>query len=371
VVVGKAPVTFKTVFGKYVISTGPELHTIASEIDGVWSYFAVTTVGIVLLLYLCTWLCLHQKEIHKAMDGIDDKDVDEDDPHVTAEEKHKEEEVLLQRMKIDSHDFIAPGNIYRLLAMLTPQSVGGWKNYLKYAANAFICSYMQLYLPWQLINGTLQHWRFLGIKSFFYFAGNVSDFMAAFVSLAALCTVVQGKCIQSVVEGAHANYYILTHHRPEYAEEGDGGFLHFFHTMENLVEGKGNLAPSYKYKVFWCTVSMAANIVMSLALQVGMYLTIATFKGSPDRAPLTAVALYFIFDLDNKIMDSHPKLKTLYRRHVLRCTVAGTDDPYFVKYMAGGMRIMAQMLGPMGLGAIVLFSWQERSTGFTIGGSPL
>lgn len=360
------PVKINTVFGRFVLSSGPDLLAMATKIDRIWSRFAVIAAGSAVVLYLCTWVCLHRKEIRHAAKGVEERDTDPDDPQVTDEEKQKEKEAQLARLRIDSHNFIAPGNVYRLLAMLTPKACGGWVNYFTYAGHALVCAYMQLCLPLQLIRGTLYTWHLCGIKSFFWFATDFNEFVVSFVSLAALCFVVEGKCIESVVQGAHANYWILTHYRPESASEEEHGSST---NLGRLMEGK--LAPSHKSKIFWCMLSMLSNIVMSLSLQVAIYLAVATSHGGVDKAPLTAVSIYFIFDLDNKIMDSRPHLQTLYRRHVARCTLL-TDpenDPDFIQYMVGGMRIWAQMLTPVGLAAIVLFAWREQSTGFVIGGA--
>jgi len=115
---------------------------------------------------------------------------------------------------------------------------------------------------------------------------------------------------------------------------------------------------------------MTANMVSSLMLQTAMYMTIATFKGSVNDAALATVALYFILDLDVKIMVANPQLRKLYRRHVIRSTVETEDEPRYIKHMAGGTRILAEMMGPLGLGAIILFAWQERTTGYKIGTYP-
>ena len=50
---------------------------------------------------------------------------------------------------------------------------------------------------------------------------------------------------------------------------------------------------------FWCNFSMVLNVTMSLMLETCMFLKVATYTGRIAGVAITAVSLYFIFDLDD------------------------------------------------------------------------
>jgi len=376
VTIGTAPVEIKHPFGRSVIRSVDDFYVKTKHLDHVWKIIATLVVAVSLVLYLAVWLYYHPGILSYEQEQHADN---EDDPHVSQQEIEVERAAEQRRLSIDAENFIAPGNIYRLLALLTPERVGGWRVYGRYAGRAFLTCYMQIILPYQLMATIIARWEFKGIKSIYYFAEDLPKFLTAFVSLAALCGVVQGKCIKSVEDGARANLYILTHEQPDADDvaapapqdnAGQGGVMNFFRPGAVAPQRRLRQAAASAVKIFWCTLSMTANVVSSLMLQTAMYMTIATFKGSVNDAALATVALYFILDLDDKIMEANPQLRKLYRRHVMRSTVETEDEPRYIKRAAGGMRILSEMMGPLGLGAIILFAWQERTTGYPIGTYP-
>mmetsp|Transcript_11668 Transcript_11668/g.17517 ORF Transcript_11668/g.17517 Transcript_11668/m.17517 type:complete len:109 (+) Transcript_11668:1-327(+) len=107
---------------------------------------------------------------------------------------------------------------------------------------------------------------------------------------------------------------------------------------------------------------------MSILLFLAMFLKIATFTGAVDDVSLVAVSLYFIFELDGKVMDSDPKLRPSYRRAVLRQTIEKPYKPTWLLVIAGMCKSFMEHLTPLGLGMIILISWKSDS--FTIGGDP-
>lgn len=115
-----------------------------------------------------------------------------------------------------SPHFIAPGNIYRLLAVLHPGLIG-FQAWFGYAFRGFICGYMQFYLPFNVITNVLTTWECVGIKSPLWFLANLTTFAAMATALGSLSSMFAGKCSKHVLHGAEANMYILSHYNPGHA----------------------------------------------------------------------------------------------------------------------------------------------------------
>jgi len=119
---------------------------------------------------------------------------------------------------------------------------------------------------------------------------------------------------------------------------------------------------------FWCCMSLTCNVLMSFLLFFAMFLKIATFTGQVSEVAVVAVSLYFVFDLDAKVMDSDPKLRPKYRHAVLKQTAENEYKPMWLMTIAAISKAMLGMLTPLGLVSIVLFSW--KSDHMVIGGDP-
>eukprot|EP00971_Amphidinium_carterae_P177128 3512741-Amphidinium_carterae.1 len=99
-------------------------------------------------------------------------------------------------------------------------------------------------------------------------------------ALGSLCSMFAGKCAKSIEDGAQANVYILTHKNPNpSAREGGYASLLDKPPMSEMTV--------YINEVFWCSLSMLLNIVMSVMLELAMFLQVATFTGEvSDVAPV-------------------------------------------------------------------------------------
>jgi hypothetical protein len=299
---------------------------------------------------------------YSVLHGNDPEDDDDDD---TATQEDKDAE-LANRLDPKSPDFIAPGNIYRVLAILHPGKIG-FVQWGKYASKALICGYMQIFIPWKIIVGTFQEWEFEGIKSPLWFANNALTFASMCASLLSVCNLFAGKCAENIKVGQEANFFILSHEEPAGAapapasEEGSG---------TPLVLPKPTLPPwaISLNENFWCTVSLLLNIGMSSLLYCAMFLKIATFTGAVDQVAVVAVALYFIFDLDGKVMEADPKLKTRYRRAVVKQTVEKPNKPTYIRKIGNFAQTFIVATVPLGLIAIIMFGWKNPATGQSIGG---
>eukprot|EP00931_Biecheleriopsis_adriatica_P121055 TRINITY_DN96134_c0_g1_i1.p1 TRINITY_DN96134_c0_g1~~TRINITY_DN96134_c0_g1_i1.p1 ORF type:complete len:492 (-),score=120.24 TRINITY_DN96134_c0_g1_i1:43-1518(-) len=328
-------------------------------------------------------------------DGV----VDDDDDDEDEESKLSAEELKKAQMDPNSDQFVAKGNIYRVMAVVSPRRLG-FAKWFRLAAQAFVCAYMQLYLPYSIFMQVFSEWRLDGVKSPLWFASNAFHFTTKVAALASVCKVFQAKCEASIREGAQAANYIFTHAEPENPkvessskkavavveekpppEEGlKRRLLDEVDSMkESLVDDvvtKYDDEFDYLHEInerFWCLMSMCMNVVMSLALQVCMFIKVATFTGDTINVALVAVSLYFVFDLDNKALDTDPKLKAMYRRAVLEQTVEVEPGGSLriLQSTASAAIAISRLAVPLGLAGIVLLAWQNTDTGFVIGGSGL
>jgi hypothetical protein len=133
-----------------------------------------------------------------------------DDPDVTPEEKQME---IDDKMDPKSEDFIAPGNIYRVLAVLHPGKLG-YVTWSKTAFKALVSAYMQIYIPYRIMRKTTEDWHCLGVKSPLWFLENAGSFTSMMAALMSLCNMFAGKCARNIQTGAEANLYILSRKEP-------------------------------------------------------------------------------------------------------------------------------------------------------------
>ena len=320
-----------------------------------------------------------------------------------------------------STEFIAPGNIYRLLAVLHPGIIG-YAAWFGYALRALIVAYMQIWIPYQIATNTLKRWQCLGVKSPLWFLANCGTFFAMVTALGTLCTMFAQKCVRHIFHGAEANMYILSHDSPseggsgmpasrrssvssqasepqpeesllnplasslrvaglgglsEGAEQAlgslKGGVNTAFDTYKRLEHPELSDKSASFNEYFWCTLSMLLNVLMSILLEAAMFLKVATFTGRIANVAMTAVSLYFIFDLDDRIMEADPKLRQRYRRAVAAQTVPIAPDkrPRAIPILANVFASIVKLTVPLALIGVVLFAWRRYDDGFIIGGDGL
>lgn len=264
------------------------------------------------------------------------------------------------RLSPTSADFIAPGNIYRVCAVLTPDHGVSPFLWMKWAAQALVVAYMQLTVPIQILVLDLTKWECTGVKTPLWFIYNPMV-VAAFTSLFSLFHAFAGKCVASISDGARANYFIVAN----FCQEDD------------------------KYRrmsKFYCTFSLFMNVMSSLTLQCCMFVKVSTYSGDMGDAALCAIALYFVFDLDDKVMQANPGLRDRYRRAVIseiresmrrqRDEEAGQvlktkgDRPLWLLYAGGFSCVFVGALSPIYLYFILFLAWSNPKTGQEIGGDP-
>lgn len=313
----------------------------------------------------------------------------------------------------ESSEFIAPGNIYRALAVLTPDNyfdadapepptdkeLSAYGNLCKrLCLKALIVAQMQLSLPAYIFMQDFNEWELTGVKAPLWFVFNPMA-LAAFMTIVTLFLSFAGKCVISISEGARANYFIISH----FAERGRD--------------------PHYFWAQSLCVLSLVLNVCSSMMLQACMAMKVSTYTGDMVEVTICATALYFVFDLDEKVMQTNPSLKDIYRRNVFEqiikdtarrtreeeerqahsspsantasifppatpilspltmpTTEGGQEEekggqkedhgPYWLLKIGGGMCLLVQALTPIYIFLIVVLQWQNLETGHVIGGSP-
>jgi len=369
ITIPKDGITIKHPFGSVHIPGSSVLKPYVHKLDLAFSHYTAYFTGILAAVYAFINVVIPSrrnkiiKNAKKTFKG-DLEDSDSEEEEVTEEQKQAE---LKKRLDPESADFIAPGNIYRVLAVLHPGKIG-WHSWASYAMKAGICAYMQVYLPFKFSTRVLIEWRLVGIKSPIWFTENAVHFASMFAALGSLCDVFRGKCAASIKDGCEANFYILTHKEPEgsgdaQTQSSSGGYTSLL--------SKPKLPPMAinANQYFWCCLSLAMNMTMSFMLFLTMFLKVATFVGKMQDIAIVAMSLYFIFDLDDKVMQSDPKLKKMYRRAVVKQTVECEYKPLWLNTMVGLQIGLMKLLTPVGLLLIILLAWKNRATGHVIGGS--
>jgi len=364
--------SIRTPFGtKHIPGTGYIAEN-ARAWEKSFSAYTVYAVGVGACVYVLANVAIPSKRgalVRRAKDIFAGR-LTGDDLGVTREEAAED---LRDRIDVKSSNFIAPGNIYRVLAVtqlgkVSVSKCGGT------ALKALICAWMQFFIPYKIASDVLHQWHFHGVKSPLWFLANAMHFGMMFASLGSICYIFAGKCRESILNGAEANFYILTHKEktPVAAEQGADEER----TSLLDVDGAGSAAPATvapewltrANEYWWCCLSMAMNLVMSVILFAAFFLKIATFSGRMDEVATVAVSLYFVFELDDKIMESDPRIRREYRAAVLRQTEELDYKPTWLLAVAGLSASCMSLLTPLALAMVVLISW--KSDELVIGGDP-
>jgi len=410
-----------TIFGERTIGGLEESAPMIQRCKHVFTWTVVTVSLVLLVLYLIYSL-INKDRRHKIVDGIlsfingklDDENIDDFADEFPAERRLKE-------LDPDSPQFIAPGNIYRVLAVMHPGHVG-WFKWFNFIFTACTVSYMQLYLPLGIVADLFAEWRCIGVKSPIWFGENGFTFFTQFAALASVLGIFAGMCEVTIRTGCKANYYILSHVepvRPPMNKREEAEFnsyaprvtiwtkaamaLSIFSShpaksaqdaaYKTLPWGGKIVARSAKMAMetgditeavpkpimpplfikinarIWLSISMIMNITMTLILQGVMILKVATYHEKIQDIALVCVSLYFIFDLDHKVMETTPNLRVNYGHAVQKLTFHQFFDPAWMNRLGLTAIWLSRLLTPIGLYIIVLLAWKSKiQPGVFVGG---
>jgi len=370
--VGLHTVEIETPFGTQYLPGANDIKPQVKQTEEFMSRYTVYIVIVLAIIYAIHKITVDRKAMMTSLADMRAGRLDNDDD-MTEDEKAEEKK---QQMDPNSEDFIAPGNIYRCLACFHPGLIG-YSRWSAMAFKALVSAYMQLYLPKKIIFAILSDWKVLGVKSPLWFLGNASVFVSMMAALLSLCNMFAGKCIQNIMAGAQANFYIMAHDRdPAVARPPPAA--------DPAADSPGYVAlpqlpkvppPSHMFimanEYFWCCLSMFVNVGMSFMLQLAMFLKVATFSGKIEHVAVVAVSLYFVFELDKKVLEADPKLKAKYRKEVLEMTVLRDYQPTWINSLPLLSIALLRATIPVGMLLIVLVSWKNAELGIVIGGDGL
>jgi hypothetical protein len=356
-------ITFKTPFGSYHVSGMDEINNHLDTLDHAFGKYSVWVMGGLFIFYALYNVAVSSKRLamieqfQKMRAGT----VASEEEDASASEAEKAQ-AKKDKLDINSAKFICPGNIYRLVTVLHP-GVVGFAAWGQYCMKAGICAYMQLYLPINIMTHCFKIWQFNGVKSPVYYLMFGSSFFMQYLALASVCTLFASKTASVIETDCLACYYLLSHDPEAEADE------------EKPAAGGSKVAPLLDKAALpkikppqwilnwnefgWCLVNMAVTCISSVCLMAAMYMKVATFQGDVTNIAIVTAALYFVFDLDEKVMDSSPTLRPRFRRQVLKQTVKTKKDPRWAKTMASYTVGIINATIPLGLLMIMIVSWRS------------
>lgn len=381
---------FKTAFGVYHVPGGDAMDAELEQVDNAFSKYTSGFMAVCFALYGLYYVAVPSNR-RKFMESLKEAQsgklsVEQVDNQATPEEREQEEK---DKLDPNSDKFICPGNIYRLITVMHPGEVG-FSQWLSYVAKAAVCAYMQFYLPVNILTAVFKQWQFNNIKSPLYFIYNLSSFFTQFAALGSVCTLFANKCISVIEQDAMAFYYLLSHDEPSLPPDepqGNAATSSGASKVDPLLAKSDPKAamsaamsslpkmhvPQWllnRHEQFWGLLNMLLTCFSSVLLMLAMFMKVATFTGDIMNIAVIAVSLYFVFDIDDKVMDSDPMLRPRYRRIVLKQTEKTEKDPVWIKRMASFTVFCIKTSIPLGLFMIVLVSWKSTSSSMVIGGDP-
>lgn len=118
------------------------------------------------------------------------------------------------------------------------------------------------------------------------------------------------------------------------------------------------------WSMFWVSISLLINIVVATFLEVVVLIKIMVLTGSVDEVALIIMAVFFINELDEKVIKGAPAIKKMYWVQCFQQTKRRKDQPHWVRHVSahGGVPLTYLMLY-IGLVMMVTLSWKNRYTG--------
>lgn len=275
---------------------------------------------------------------------------------------------------------IAAGGIYQALAVLHPGVIGYFR-WSRICARGWLCLAMQLYIPSSMLSQVLAEWEFHYLKSPIWFLTNAWDFLTVVIGLGMLYNLFASRCIEHLLSSVEATSYILA--RKHIGVLQSGLDRKDQRTKDEDIQGLVLLIlePSIEFgaranALLWSCLSMGTSLYAAVLLQATLLLRIATFTGSVEHVILVAVTLYFVLDVDRRMLDSDPRLRRSYHKHISSLELEGEDaqearHPSCIVRLVAFLALVLRCVMPLALLAAALTAWRQRGSGQVVGGSPL
>jgi len=424
VTVGVAGLDITTPFGTKHIPGAKHLRQdieyFNAEFSTFFQWIALALVEVVLPSFLFLYVTIlvvmpSQRQAFKAKLKKLASHTDPSEEHeLTPEEKEMEEK---KKWDPESENFGAPGNIFRILAVMHPGHIG-WVAWGKYVIQGVCCAYMQLFLPVKIVTTILHQWDFDGLKSPIWWIMDGYTFIFSFVALGNLCHVFASKCQASIAESAKVAEHLIAYDVPEEtkhdrrlaaekaaqakiaASKTDSLTRPLIQEAPTLLGARSHVGglpyltlplheadaelaslktqaensfpwPSDRFielnETFWLMLDLVINVAMGITLMLAFFLKVATFTGDMAHIAVVSVSLYFVFDLDNKIMQAHPKMKNKYRRLVVRQSTMTGKSPHWITVIYAIANTVIEILKVFGLLMIAIVSWKSLDGRTVIG----
>eukprot|EP00928_Gymnodinium_smaydae_P042207 TRINITY_DN2844_c0_g6_i1.p1 TRINITY_DN2844_c0_g6~~TRINITY_DN2844_c0_g6_i1.p1 ORF type:complete len:450 (-),score=77.81 TRINITY_DN2844_c0_g6_i1:128-1477(-) len=287
-----------------------------------------------------------------------------DNPHLSREEHEAEE---ARRMDVDAEDFIAPGNMFRVLTVLRPDKIG-WMPWLGRVLETGGGLLAQFYVPLKIYTDAHAQWEYYGIKSPLWLLEHSKTFILRVTSMGLLCKLFSVTCQHELTTEAEADVFLMTHREkhPEDEECDDSD-----DDDESSIGNEHDKSLNRHLDRAFCRFSGFQLMLKCCLLFLAMFMTIATFNGEYDAAVIKLAALYLVFDLDRKMVKADLHLKAAYRLEVKRRVhpVHGFK-PRALTVLLGVTSDLMKLVTPLGVAATVLLAWSDAESGVIIGGDP-
>jgi len=373
VLVADEPVEIHTPIGSKSIPPVSALKTIEAQAEKADNTVLWVVLG-GLILYMLTFIVSPHRwrEFKEKVENFSRGELDLDKPVVSEEEMKQIEK---ERWDVNSEDFIAPGNLFRVLAVLHPGKIGWW-NWVMRSGEALMGLWLQVFIPFKVMQDIFRDWTFYGVKTPLWFFANGSRFVTQLIALSSLMTMFSTSCKEMVKRETEANYFILHYNDPaDEEEDSDQEDSEYEKTEEGETRKEHTHLSNAVYwnEKFWCSASQIVCTLKALFLVAAMFLTIATFEGEYLEAAVLLTSLFMLLELDRKLLQADSSLRKTYRAAAVRHSherLEGHHDPTWMRVIGGISILIMSSFAPLGVAGLVLFGWRSNKDGHVLGGNP-
>lgn len=121
------------------------------------------------------------------------------------------------------------------------------------------------------------------------------------------------------------------------------------------------------WEIMWVSISLLITVVVATFLEVVVLIKMMVLTGSMEEIAMIVMAVFFVNDLDNKVMKGQPLMTKMYRVQCYQHTKKKRNQPVWVKHITtDGAVPLVHVLLYLGLGLMVTISWKNRYTGEVI-----
>jgi len=113
----------------------------------------------------------------------------------------------------------------------------------------------------------------------------------------------------------------------------------------------------------WVSISLLITIVVATFLEVVVFLKIMVLTASVEEVTLIIMAMFFVNDLDEKVMKGQPHLRKLYWANCYEQSHFRKHKPNWILHLVKGAVPIIKIIQYLGLIGMVSIAWKDRYTG--------